>query len=58
MIQGILNFNEINDHNEKNLTITLKAQPSEHSMIGKVSTIHLNFNYTYFQEKYYDHDAQ
>ena len=42
----------MNTHNDKNITITLKAQSYEPPVPGmpapKLSTLHLNFNYSNF----------
>jgi hypothetical protein len=35
----LINFNEMHDHNDKNITITLKAQPNEiqQQLAGSIS---------------------
>lgn len=34
MIQGLINFNDMQNHHDKNITITLKAQPTDQPYLG------------------------
>lgn len=53
-IQGLVNFAEMQNHFDRNLTITLKGQGNDSSSIFQQdqSTLHLNFNYMFIREPY------